>query len=163
MKALFPIGSPSVSARVLCQLVPLLLGLACFGDEPQPAALKQKTDTNVKNIGVEEFDRLRTDRKAITLDVRTPSEYANGHVPGAVNIDYASKDFAEKIAALDRSHPYLVHCAAGIRSSKACERMSKLNFTNLYNLDGGFKAWQKAGKPVEKTPFATDKSHSAEE
>ena len=67
-----------------------------------------------------------------------------------VNIDGNAKNFAENVAALDKSHTYLVHCASGVRSAKACEKMEKLNFTNLYNLKGGFKAWEQASKPTEK-------------
>ena len=59
-------------------------------------------------------------------------------------------DFAQKIANLDKTKVYLVHCAAGGRSAKACDKMGQLNFKNLYNLEGGFKAWEKAGKPVAK-------------
>ena len=53
-------------------------------------------------------------------------------------------------SALDKNQTYLVHCAAGVRSATACAKMSRLKFSNLYNLEGGLKAWEKAGKPVEK-------------
>ncbi len=43
-----------------------------------------------------------------------------------------------------------MHCATGVRSVRACEKLSRLDFPNLYNLPGGFKAWVKAGKPVVK-------------
>ena len=103
-----------------------------------------------KNIGVEEFDKLRADKQNRVLDVRTPREFATGHMPGAVNIDINAPDFDQKVAALDKSKSYLVHCAAGLRSARACGKMSQLNFSTLYNLEGGFRAWEKAGKPVEK-------------
>lgn len=105
----------------------------------------------VKNISVEEFDRIRSDQKTITLDVRSAAQYIAGHIPGAVNIDSSARDFREQIAALDTNHIYLVHCAGGTRSPKACDKMVKLHFSNLYNLEGGFAAWKEAGKPVEKT------------
>ena len=111
-----------------------------------PAANRQLA----RNIGVDEFDKLRTNNTSVILDVRTPSEFARGHIPGAVNIDWNAKNFTENVAALDKSHTYLVHCASGIRSAKACQKMEKLNFTNLYNLEGGFKAWEQASKPTEK-------------
>jgi rhodanese-related sulfurtransferase len=103
-----------------------------------------------KNIGVDQFDKLRQQTNAVVLDVRTPKEFAAGHIPGAVNIDWNGADFASKAAALDKSKTYLVHCAVGGRSAKASDKMTAIQFTNVYNLEGGMKAWEKAGKPVEK-------------
>jgi rhodanese-related sulfurtransferase len=99
---------------------------------------------------VEEFDRLRKQKDTVLLDVRTPEEFAAGHLPGATNIDLNGPDFDKKVAKLDKSKTYLVNCAAGSRSAKACEKMTKLSFPKLVNLQGGFIAWQGAGKPVEK-------------
>ena len=93
---------------------------------------------------------MAADKQNVILDVRTPGEFSAGHIPGAVNLDYNAPDFQEKAAALDKSKTYLVHCAAGVRSARACEKLIHLDFPNLYNLPGGFKAWAKAGQPVEK-------------
>ena len=106
----------------------------------------------VRNVGVEEFDKLRADSKNTVLDVRTADEFAKGHIPGAVNLDYNAPDFQKKVAALDKNKTYLVHCAGGVRSAKACGVMDKLEFKSLINLEPGFRAWEKAGKPVEKKP-----------
>ena len=103
-----------------------------------------------KNLSVEEFARMADDKKNVILDVRTPEEFAAGHIPGAVNLDVSAPDFQEKAALLDRNKIYLVHCASGVRSARACEKLNQLDFPNLYNLPGGFRAWAKAGKPVEK-------------
>ena len=84
------------------------------------------------------------------LDVRTEKEFKAGHIPGAVNLDFNAPDFAKQAAALDKSKTYLVHCAGGVRSAKACNVMDKIGFTNVVNLEPGFKAWEKAGKPVQK-------------
>jgi rhodanese-related sulfurtransferase len=86
----------------------------------------------------------------VVLDVRTVGEFETGRVPGATNIDYLSPDFADRVAKLDRAKTYLVYCAGGGRSAKACEKMEILRITNSYNLVGGFRAWQKAKKPVEQ-------------
>ena len=118
-------------------------------NEPKPASGKKEVKP-VKNVSVDEFEKLRADRKNIVLDVRTREEYAAGHIPGAVNIDVNAPDFLEKVAKLDKNKTYLVHCAAGGRSAKACDRMSRLDFPKLYNLGGGFRAWEKAGHKPEK-------------
>jgi rhodanese-related sulfurtransferase len=103
-----------------------------------------------KNLSVEEFAQMAADKQNVILDVRTPAEFSAGHIPRAVNLDYNAPDFQAKAAALDKSKTYLVHCAVGVRSARACEKLSRLDFPSLYNLPGGFKAWAKAGQPVEK-------------
>ena len=111
---------------------------------------KKDTTKPFKNVGVAEFEKLRADKKNVVLDVRTKKEFEEGHMPGAVNVDVNAADFQEKVAKLDKSKTYLVHCAAGVRSAKACDKMSKLDFPKLYNLEGGFRAWEKAGNKPEK-------------
>ncbi len=101
------------------------------------------------NLSVEEFACMADDKKNVILAVRTPAEFAAGHIPGAVNLDVSAPDFQEKAALLDRNKIYLVHCASGMRSARACEKLNQLDFPNLNNLPGGFKAWAKAGNPVE--------------
>ena len=129
------------------RLLPIVL---CLLSVSLPAADKPPVPKSVKNVGVEEFDKLRAEKNTVVLDVRTEKEFKDGHIPGAVNLDYQSPDFQKKVAELDKSKTYLVHCAGGVRSAKACTVMDKAAFPNLINLDPGFRAWEKAGKPVEK-------------
>ena len=84
------------------------------------------------------------------VDVRTPEEYAEGHIAGAKNVDFLESDFEKQVAALERDKTYLIHCASGSRSMGALPLFQKLGFTSLYHLDGGFSAWKRAGKPVTK-------------
>ena len=119
-------------------------------DEQKPSSGEKKEAKGFKNVDVAEFERLRTDKKNAVLDVRTRREFDAGHIPGAVNIDVNAPDFREKVEKLEKNKTYLVHCAAGVRSAKACDRMSHLAFPNLYNLEGGFKAWENAGNKAEK-------------
>ena len=133
----------------------MLLVLACaapiaLAGDPSAAPATAKPATRVKLVGVEEFDKLRANKTNIVLDVRTPAEFKAGHIAGAINIDYNSQEFGQKIAALDKDKAYLVHCAAGVRSARACKKLDELGFKQLYDLHPGFKAWEAAGKPVEK-------------
>jgi len=133
----------------------LLVFLLCILTLPALAADDSKAKIvpgtkSAKNVGVEEFDKLRADKNAVVLDVRTEKEFKGGHIPGAVNLDFNAPDFQKKVAELDKSKTYLVHCAGGVRSAKACNIMDKVAFNNVINLEPGFKAWEKAGKPVEK-------------
>jgi rhodanese-related sulfurtransferase len=69
------------------------------------------------------------------IDVRTPAEYAEGHLEGAVLMDVQGSDFAVKVATLDPAGNYVVYCRSGNRSAAAIDQMKSLGFTNL--TDGG--------------------------
>jgi len=114
---------------------------------PAPSTVNS---TGFKNLTVDEFAQMTANKANIILDVRTAREFESGHLSGALNLDVTAAGFAEKAVALDKSKTYLVHCAAGGRSVKACETLGRLGFSQLYNLPGGFRAWAKAGMPVEK-------------
>ena len=106
--------------------------------------------TKVKRIGVEEYDQLRAATNTVLLDVRTAAEYAKGRIPHAINLDINSPRFAEQISALDTNKTYLVNCAVGMRSARACKKMEAMGFGKIYDLAPGFDGWKKALKPVEK-------------
>ena len=93
---------------------------------------------------------LKTQPAVVVLDVRTPSEFQNGHLANALNIDFRSPDFARQLARLDKSKTYLVHCAVGGRSTRSLPKLDSLGIKNVIHLDGGMDAWQKASLPVVK-------------
>ncbi len=103
-----------------------------------------------QDLSIAEFEKMAADKHNVILDVRTPAEFHAGHIAGAINLDVTAADFQQKAGALDHNQTFLVHCASGVRSVRACEQLSRLDFLKLYNLPGGFKAWVKAGKPVEQ-------------
>lgn len=88
--------------------------------------------------------------KFVVLDIRTPDEFAEGHIEGAQNVDFLGGKFAEEIAKLDKSKTYLVHCRSGGRSGKSLETFKKLGFKSVKHLDGGIADWIKAKYPVVK-------------
>lgn len=106
---------------------------------------------DAKNISIDEAAKLvKTDTNIVVLDVRTPKEFEAGHIKGATNINFNDKDFAKRIAALDKNKTYIIHCAAGGRSGKACEQAKAMDFKNMLHMNQGFNAWKEAGKPIEK-------------
>lgn len=118
---------------------------------PAAGASKRVEAASPRNIEVPEAEKLLKENKSVVvLDVRTPDEFKGGHIKGAKNVDFNSADFQKKLRSLDKKQPYLVHCASGGRSSKAREVMKGLGFESIYHLEGGMKAWEKAGKPVVK-------------
>lgn len=84
----------------------------------------------------------RADTRAVLLDVRTPGEYADGHIRGARNLDYHGADFAAAIAQLPRDITYVVYCHAGTRSASAARLMLRSGFASVYNVSGGYAAWR---------------------
>ncbi len=84
----------------------------------------------------------------VTLDVRTPEEFAQGHLPDAVNIDLESAGFSQQIDALDHAAAYAVYCRSGNRSAQALAIMQDAGFTDVAHLLGGIVAWQAAGGTV---------------
>ena len=105
----------------------------------------------VKNVTPEEVVKLiKENPKTLVLDVRTPEEFAAGHIAGATNADIMNDDFAQKIAKLAKDQPVVVHCGSGTRSAKALPTIVQQKFPVIYHMNGGFTAWKAAGKPVEK-------------
>ena len=85
----------------------------------------------------------------VALDIRTPEEFAEGHIADALMIDFYDEDFAQQLDALDKSVPYLVYCRSGNRSAQSVATFADLGFGEIYELDGGIVAWAGAGLPVE--------------
>ena len=106
--------------------------------------------SSFQNVDPAQFEMLRKKTNTVVLDVRTQKEFDTGHIPGATLLDVNSQGFASEAAKLDKSKTYLVHCAAGVRSVKACKFLEPMQFKSLYNLEGGFKAWEKAGNTAVK-------------
>lgn len=87
-------------------------------------------------------------RSFVVLDVRTPGEFSQGHLEGAVLVDYHSPEFRQQVARLDRTKSYLVYCRTGSRSSRAMGILQDLGFQNTYHLEGGIKRWLEEGLPA---------------
>ncbi len=130
--------------RILLVLLLLVLKQALT-----PATLASDTNS-VRRVSIEEFEKLVATGTNVVLDVRTKKEFSAGHIAGAKHLDVTAPDFEKKLAQLDKSKVYLVHCATGRRSVVACEKMQKAGFQSLIELPEGFRGWEKAGKPVKK-------------
>lgn len=103
---------------------------------------------DVKTLGVEEFAKMAAQKDVRLIDVRTPEEYAEGHLFGAENIDVKDSNFAQRVESIEGE--VAVYCRSGKRSLMAAEQLASKGCT-VYNLDGGIMAWMKAGKPTTAT------------
>jgi rhodanese-related sulfurtransferase len=84
----------------------------------------------------------------VILDVRTPEEFAEGHIEGAVMVDFYSDTFDDELAALDPNVPYVVYCRSGNRSGQTITKMEQIGFQSVEDIDGGVVAWAGAGLPL---------------
>lgn len=98
---------------------------------------------NFESVSADEFAREIAKEGVQIVDVRTAAEYADGHIPNAVNIDVYSADFAEQIAKLDKEQKVAIYCRSGRRSKSAAEQAVKLGF-KVVELDGGVLSWRGA-------------------
>lgn len=88
----------------------------------------------------EEFAKTISDKTIQLIDVRTPEEYALGHIPGACNMDVNADGFARKITTLDKQKPVAVYCRSGKRSKIAARELASMGF-KVYELDSGMINW----------------------
>ena len=84
------------------------------------------------------------------LDVRTGFEYKRGHIEGAVQINYYSFSFKDKLSTLDKEITWLVHCKSGVRSGKTLSLMKELGFKSIIHMDDGINGWRAAKLPETK-------------
>ena len=104
----------------------------------------------MKNLQVRDFAEAKDKSDTILLDVRTPEEFAEGHLENAINIDFYKDDFAEELNKLDKSKPYAIYCRSGHRSGITCKKMEEIGFKSTVNLDGGILQWIEEGMKVFK-------------
>ncbi len=125
----------------------LSISIASCQNQTSNGATKQINVT----IPVDEFDKKLNETKDVQLvDVRTPEEYSEGHLKGAVNYNLNANDFDNNLNKLDKSKPVMVYCLGGGRSAEAAEKMKEKGFAEVYNMKGGMMKWNAANKPVEK-------------
>jgi len=109
---------------------------------------------NLQTISVTESNALiqqnKSNNQFSIIDVRTPKEYAQGHLANSKLINFRDNDFETKLNELDKSKTYLIYCRSGGRSGMALTAMERLGFESVYNMDGGFNEWSSAAFPFEK-------------
>lgn len=94
--------------------------------------------------------QAKADTTSIILDVRTPEEYKEEHLAGALQLDFLNSEaFDAGIKLLDKSHTYYVYCRSGKRSHNACIKMQKQGL-KVFDMEGGILNWKKLGMPTTK-------------
>lgn len=106
--------------------------MSLFGKSSQPG---------YQNLTPAQFATEIRQPGAVLLDVRRPDEFAQGHLPGAVNMEVTAPDFAQRAATLDQAAPTYVYCRSGARSAKAAEQLAQAGFAHVTNMLGGVLDW----------------------
>jgi len=105
---------------------------------------------HIKEMCPKDVQILLQDSLLQIIDVRTPQEFAEGHIKSAKNINVQSATFTTDITALDKGKPVLVYCRSGKRGLKSANKLMKAGFTKIYNLEGGILKWKSEGFNVVK-------------
>jgi rhodanese-related sulfurtransferase len=93
---------------------------------------------------------LMNDERSVMLDVREAHEFSEGHIEGARHIPLGKLD--DRVYELEgfKNAPVIVTCQSGTRAPQACRRLTKLGFTQVYELQGGMVAWEEQKLPVTR-------------
>ena len=106
----------------------------------------------LEDIGIQEaFELIQSNQgnpDFVIVDIRTPEEFNEGHIEGAVNVDFYAETFREDLDKFDKSKTYFIYCRSGNRSGRAMPIMKDLGFKEVYNLSVGIKEWVAEGLPV---------------
>lgn len=111
----------------------------------------QETDAKADKylIEPEGFESGIDKKNAVILDVRTPKEFDESHIIGAINIDYKNENFRDEVQKLDNGKKYYIYCRSGKRSANSRKIMNELGIKKVYDLNGGIIAWKKQEYPIQ--------------
>jgi rhodanese-related sulfurtransferase len=118
---------------------------------PRFLAIVQDAKSRVRETNVPDVKtRLDAGEKLNIVDVREESEYASGHIPGAVHLGKGviERDVESKFP--DPDTPLVLYCGGGFRSALAADNLRKMGYRNVLSMDGGWRGWKDANYPVEK-------------
>jgi rhodanese-related sulfurtransferase len=117
---------------------------------PEFLKIVNDSKSRVKEIDIEGYRKMRsTGEPHMLVDVREDNEWAAGHAAGAVHLGKGiiERDIEAKVP--DKSTRLVLYCGGGYRSALAADNLQKMGYTDAISLDGGWKAWQQSGLPVE--------------
>jgi thioredoxin len=112
-----------------------------------------QTSKNITDIDPKTFsEKITATPNAQIIDVRTPQEFASGHLDNAVNIDWLGDNFVVNAEKLDKTKPVFVYCKTSNRSPQAAKKLEELGFATIYNMQGGLLKWDAEGfsKPTDR-------------
>jgi len=127
-------------------ILTLLLLAAC--GHPAYKGQQGISDSVIETLSTERFKNLIDSGDGLLLDVRTPEEFADGHIANALFINVNDSSFTEKINQLPKDKAVYVYCRSGKRSLKAADTLQRNKFKRIYNLENGITEWIEKGFPI---------------
>jgi rhodanese-related sulfurtransferase len=113
--------------------------------------LVNQSKARIRQTDVEGYRKmLENGEKPLLIDVREESEFAAGHAAGAMHLGKGIIERDIEVKVPDKSTPMVLYCGGGYRSALAADALQQMGYTAVISLDGGWRAWQQAGLPVEK-------------
>ncbi|MBM3992847.1 MAG: sulfurtransferase [Planctomycetes bacterium] len=116
---------------------------------PRFLQIVNEAKSRVKECTVDDVKaKLDKGEKFLLIDVREESEYASGHVPGAIHIGKGviERDIETKVP--DTATPIVLYCGGGFRSALAADALQKMGYTNIISMDGGIRDWRAKQYPL---------------
>jgi len=130
------------SSKILL-ITMLWISLASCGQKQNEKSSDQDAASKISLISPEDLNKINKD--ILLIDVRTPGEYASGHLENSVNINFRASNFKDLIGELDKNQDVYVYCKVGGRSASAAKTMEDMGFNKIYDLKGGIMQWEKNG------------------
>src|SRR5579863_3398016 len=127
------------------------MGENCMAHAAKFLALVNEAKRHVKETNVAAVKRrMDTGEKFTLVDVREESEWARGHLPGAIHLGKGiiERDIEQRIP--DATAKVILYCGGGFRSALVADNLQKMGYSNVESMDGGWKGWLDAGLPTQK-------------
>jgi rhodanese-related sulfurtransferase len=132
-------------------IITLVIGIFAAllaGCSSKPAGSTQILEDVTAQKAMELIENNANNPDFIILDIRTPDEFASGHIEKAINIDFYEPTFKDDINKLDKTKTYLLYCRTGNRSSSALQTINTQGFEEIYHLFRGITEWTNSGYPT---------------
>jgi len=113
--------------------------------------LVNKSKARIQQTDIAGYKKiLEAGERPLLVDIREESEWAAGHAAGAMHLGKGIIERDIEVKVPEKATPIVLYCGGGYRSALAADALQQMGYTNVISLDGGWRAWQQAGLPVEK-------------
>lgn len=126
----------------------LMISFASCGQKKNDKSAGQDSAAVISLISASELDKAND--QILLIDVRTPEEFASGHIENSININYQADNFKDLIGELDPNQEVYVYCKVGGRSGRSAKVLEEMGFKKVYDLKGGIMAWENEGLKTVK-------------
>jgi len=138
----------TIHSKILLLAFVLISFMACGQKENVKSNGTNADQGSISLISPTDLNNANKD--ILLIDVRTPEEFASGHLENAVNMNYFDNDFAAQLKTLDKNKAVYLYCKSGRRSANAAEKLEDMGFVKIYDLEGGVVNWQSKGLTLSK-------------